>query len=128
MANGEEKDEKRGKSFINSDLIIQVLIPLLFAVGSGFIMHDRALSALQSASDSNTEQLKESRNFLAELRTLQERVSRMDLNIQEIKHADDELASLTRIIEQQTKLSDEQLVEFRERFRDLERRVDKLEK
>lgn len=124
-------DEKRKVTTFLKPELLQIFLPLIFAAGSGFLLHDRAISALETELAKYTEdvrdhdaEIKGVPQILGELLVLRDRISRLESS----QRMDEEVNVMVRSLQQQTEFTKEQLKDIQVRLRDLERQVDKLTK
>lgn len=131
MSEEQNQNEKRRVTTFFKPELLQIFLPLVFAFGSGFLMHDRDISSLKTevakfSEDvrDHTTEIKSVSQVLGELVVLRERVTR----IEGAQSLSSEIGVLVQSLQQQTEFSKEQLKELQSRVRDLERQVDKLSK
>lgn len=135
MDNLDTHDEKRKVHTFFKPELLQILVPLLLAAGSGFLMHDRAISELKTEQELHTTHIKEHNeeiknldHTLTELLALRDRISRLELDQRDVQHLATEIDALTSALKQRADFSDGQIKELHARVRKIERDLDKLSK
>lgn len=136
MAN-ETKTEKRKLLTFFDPKLLQMLIPVFIAVGSGFIAHDRSISSLETEVQNHKENIKKLmaendavdervQTLRTEVSSLVLRVSVLEVSTEITRSINDELSSIITKLEQRDTFNTSLLQELRERVRALEIQVDRL--
>lgn len=136
MKNGNDNEKRRFSTFFDPKLL-QVLIPVIIAVGSGFVAHDRSISSIQTHIQNHKELFeRHERNNLGmdeKVEVLSIRVSALKLRIDTLETSNkvveglsSELQTIVEGIKQASSFRTDRIKDHEKRLRDLERQVDRL--